>query len=241
VILFINRLQPQLSEVVSGVRTGPRETVLHSPQRAVPEVRYDLSVFHCLQSEDLALFKDLLLADPEVVAILNPPQSQHRPVGRLWIFRRHHERRHQLDEAHPCTFEPGVIQDGSVYHLHVLSFDLAVAVVTLPTEVRSVNHSLAKRDHRCIISVYVGVDVPLRRLLLFALVFSATHNGLQMLSDQPEHGDCAYSAHSKRAYPAATGASPSAGIKHRRRPPRRADRSQCRGGCPTAYLLRGTA
>jgi hypothetical protein len=26
--------------------------------------------------------------------------------------------------------------------------------------------------------VYVGVDVPLRRLLLFALVFSATHNGL---------------------------------------------------------------
>jgi len=178
VILFINRLQPQLSEVVSGVRTGPRETVLHSPQRAVPEVRYDLSVFHCLQSEDLALFKNLLLAEPEVVAILNPPQSQHRPVGRLWIFRRHHERRHQLDEAHPCTFEPGVIQDGSVYHLHVLSFDLAVAVVTLPTEVRSVNHSLAKRDHRCIISVYVGVDVPLRRLLLFALVFSATHNGL---------------------------------------------------------------
>ena len=88
---------------------------------------------------------------------------------------------------------------------------------------------------------YVGVDVPLRRLLLFALVFSATHNGLQMLSDQPEHGDCAYSAHSKRAYPAATGASPSAGRKHRRRPPRRADRSQCRGGCPTAYLLRGTA
>ena len=61
-----------------------------------------------LQPEHLALPQYLLLAEPEIVAVLSPPWDS--AVVRLWILRVQHERRHELDQGRLRAFGPRVIR-----------------------------------------------------------------------------------------------------------------------------------
>jgi len=161
------------------VRPDPLESVLRGLHRAVAEELHDLSVIDRLQPEHLTLFEDLLLTEPQVVAVLGPP-PRDGAVVRVGILRLHHERRYEFDEVRLCAFEPRVVQFGfvEVYHLRVLQLNLAVAVVALAAELEALQHILAEREHRRVIGVEVGVNVPFRRLLLLPLVFPAAHDGL---------------------------------------------------------------
>ena len=145
--------------------------------RAVAEVLHDLTVIDRLQSEHLALLQYLLLAEPEIVAVLRPP-PRDGAVVHLRILRRQDERRHEFDQVRLRAFEPRVVQFVEVNHLCVLQLDLAVAAVPLAAELETLQYILAEREHRRVISVQVGVDVPLCGLLLLSLVFSVAHDGL---------------------------------------------------------------
>ena len=219
------------------MRPDPLEAVLRGLDRTVTEVRHDLTVVHRLQAEDLTLFEDLLPTKPEIVAVFGPPRDS--AVVRLWILRVHHERRHQLDEGRLRAFEPRVVQFGlvEVYHLRVLQLNLAVAVIPFAAELEALQHILAKRKYRRVISVQVGVDAPLRRLLLFPLVFPAVHDGL--VSKRRVTAVDAEIVRVQRV-PSA-GASLPAGGRGRRRPRRRAGRSRGTGGCPTDCVPRETS
>ena len=133
---------------------------------------------HRLQPEYLTLFEDFLLAKPW----FSTPPPRDRLTVDIWIFGLQHKRSHQLDEGHLCAFESRVIQFGfvEVHHLRVLQLDLAVtvAVVALAAKLEILQHILTEREYCRVISVEIGVDVPLRRLLLLRLVFSTTHDDI---------------------------------------------------------------
>ena len=96
----------------------------------------------------------------------SPSAITGHPDRRLGVLRLQHERRCHLHEEGLTVFEPGVVPVIEADNLRVLQPRDTVAVVPFAPELEAVKHVLAQRERIGVIGVQVGVDVPLRGLLL---------------------------------------------------------------------------